>query len=1629
MTTRIKLRRDTAANWTATNPILAAGEPGLETDTGKIKYGDGQTAWELLPHSGGDALTNDGDITVQTGDVDRWFVRLRREDSNSLVYTGVKVHSTNYDSDGNVLVVAQVNLDQSGVAAFKFTAGGELIWKKSIGTYDNTYAISSNSVVDSDDNLLFTLSQDSNVAIVVKVNGSTGAVMFSNTLDFDIGYNVRAIGVDSNDNIIIGGDINLNNYTTAFVAKLNPTATGITWQKTFTGDSSDTYLHSLAVDFNNDVVVTGSAEIEYMVDGNSTTGDVMMVAKVRSAGTLAWQKHVALESITPYGTATGVSLDSIGNIYVTGSYYVDNPAADIGPFSGNRKSNAIVVFKMTTMGVMVWDRRVGPGPCSWVGVSTAVGDDGDLYLYAGTYEYNPLGNVEGDSAGYYTTRLVLARYNKTTGAIIWQSYFDNPNAQDIPGDSDFNGPWSAVTTDLMTVKGDKILIGGAVRFGQSDVDLATPWDNPRYFNQGFLAQFDTDATKFSADGWTLTPSRIPGKLTNTLVATAGTAGYQEDVNMNAATPATIAAGDAGISVRRMLSKVNTWTFGKDGTFTAPADSNIRLQQTQLGYATLYGLWQNTDDAIWYQSVCHDTEGNTYTLGSNNWGDQVPYIQKFSPEGESVWLRQIRSGSGAAFFVAWTDGVYNAVNVDSNGSGYRVGDRIVLPGSQLNGTTGVNSLVLEVASLDNATDFVGSVATVDIVSGVANGTGNASFVQDGYDNAEGSVRSMAFDPVTGNIVIVVTNPTFNGDAQDNEWAETVVMLIDSGSGAVLSTTTLSGNGDLLGKDVAVSVTGKPAVVGQQYGVYNNYGTITPLVGSSLDKLWVAKSDIDTEHFPGEAGGNYSDWWIYGTGITGQTPVTNVNYYAGLTGTTRQGSGATFDIINNGNGTYSAGTVNSGTNYLPGHKIKILGTSLTGAENTNLYTSGVEYTVGQVAFAGTGGIFAPWYVSVNSTLTSITSLITTGTTLTLTLGGTTTSTSVVATAGEFEGSNVYEVGDLSSFGTSGTSLDSIRVGLGTYAAGATPDNDIVITVQTVGAGGGITGVGNNGTAAGTATATATAVTGTNLDVGSGANFYIYFNPTTGAINSSGINTNSGENYVTGDVITIPGTSFAGGTTTTNITVTVDNLSGTAIADPQTFSGAHPTTHLLLATSDSIDFGSTGTFSIKQNLGSEAFVWTPDFNKAMGGNNTDEFKGVVWNSTGTHLYAVGNGRYDVNYQQGLVVKYSSTGTLVASKYINGGMADDSAYQGAVALMANDSIVTVHEMYNDQRDETDEVLVTKLDSNLNILWQQFIGWYDGDSWSSPDSDISVAVDDATDEILLVWETYEDGINGGDDAVVIVKLDTDGEILWKRLLSVYESDVNMSWNDGNKGLSIHGNQFTVVGNTDAPADNTENAYIVTLPLDGTGTGLHGIWAYTELDDTRVRVQRTNTTATVFTPGLNNNQITATTNIKYYYADEPEYDFTYYTSVIRSNEGGAVEFSDGSKQTFSTSIIPQVRIGENRYTLRAEDSGRHILVDKEYDYDIIIPNWQKVKLPVGYTVTIINTTNETVNIQTESSNDYRGEIWFSGGDDKTPRVGIADNGSGQMVTLVKIKEGEISDDGDNHGDIWMIAGADISNND
>lgn len=52
---QILTRNDTATNWSSINPVLGKAEAAYETDTRKLKFGDGVTAYNDLPYFGGEA--------------------------------------------------------------------------------------------------------------------------------------------------------------------------------------------------------------------------------------------------------------------------------------------------------------------------------------------------------------------------------------------------------------------------------------------------------------------------------------------------------------------------------------------------------------------------------------------------------------------------------------------------------------------------------------------------------------------------------------------------------------------------------------------------------------------------------------------------------------------------------------------------------------------------------------------------------------------------------------------------------------------------------------------------------------------------------------------------------------------------------------------------------------------------------------------------------------------------------------------------------------------------------------------------------------------------------------------------------------------------------------------------------------------------------------------------------------------------------------------------------------------------------------------------------------------------------------------------------------------------------------
>lgn len=120
--TRIQLRRGTAAQWTSANPVLAAGEPGVETDTHTWKVGDGTTAWASLSYESATATLADGSVvTAKVADGAVTAVKVAADVATQARLDAETTARTNADA---LLIPLSQRGAASGVATLD--AGGKL---------------------------------------------------------------------------------------------------------------------------------------------------------------------------------------------------------------------------------------------------------------------------------------------------------------------------------------------------------------------------------------------------------------------------------------------------------------------------------------------------------------------------------------------------------------------------------------------------------------------------------------------------------------------------------------------------------------------------------------------------------------------------------------------------------------------------------------------------------------------------------------------------------------------------------------------------------------------------------------------------------------------------------------------------------------------------------------------------------------------------------------------------------------------------------------------------------------------------------------------------------------------------------------------------------------------------------------------------------------------------------------------------------------------------------------------------------------------------------------------------------------------------------------------------------------
>lgn len=109
--TKIQVRRDTASNWTSNNPTPASGEMCYETDTGKLKIGNGTTPYNSLPYIGDGGSTGTTDYTQLTNKPQINNVEL--QGNKTLVELGIQP-AGNYLTEVPAEYVTETELEGKG---------------------------------------------------------------------------------------------------------------------------------------------------------------------------------------------------------------------------------------------------------------------------------------------------------------------------------------------------------------------------------------------------------------------------------------------------------------------------------------------------------------------------------------------------------------------------------------------------------------------------------------------------------------------------------------------------------------------------------------------------------------------------------------------------------------------------------------------------------------------------------------------------------------------------------------------------------------------------------------------------------------------------------------------------------------------------------------------------------------------------------------------------------------------------------------------------------------------------------------------------------------------------------------------------------------------------------------------------------------------------------------------------------------------------------------------------------------------------------------------------------------------------------------------------------------------------
>jgi uncharacterized delta-60 repeat protein len=380
----------------------------------------------------GNSLTGSEDLFVTKYDstsTKAWTKQL-----GTLGPSNVEANAATVDGSGNLYIAGDTTggLDgntQTGTNDFfvtKYNTTGTKLWTRQLGVaaaFTSAYGVAT----DSSENI-YVAGQtqdglDGNSLtgygdFFVTKYDSAGTKQWTRQLGVaSHSANAYAAATDSSGNVYVAGDTDggldgnsRTGDTDFFVTKYDSSGTK-QWTKQLGVASQETHAFGVATDSSGNVVVAGITTGG--LDGNSLTGDTdFFVTKYNSAGTKLWTKQLGVASQDTYANA--VSIDSSGNIFVTGGTY--------GGLDGNtlKGTQDVFVTKYDSTGTKLWTRQLGVSSQDTAGYAVTADLFGNVFI-TGTTDGGLDGNALTGTLDFFVTKYT------STGVKQWTKQMGSPS--------------------------------------------------------------------------------------------------------------------------------------------------------------------------------------------------------------------------------------------------------------------------------------------------------------------------------------------------------------------------------------------------------------------------------------------------------------------------------------------------------------------------------------------------------------------------------------------------------------------------------------------------------------------------------------------------------------------------------------------------------------------------------------------------------------------------------------------------------------------------------------------------------------------------------------------------------------------------------------------------------------------------------------------------------------------------------------------------------------------------------------------------------------------------------------------------------------------------------------------------